>query len=123
MDDSGTGLHEGAQLCLFADDLGVVSGVRCRGNRGDERVEVGEAADSIEFTDALELRAYRHGIGGFPLAEEIKNDTVNGGVSRAVVVRWHEDFNHIRDRILGEHHAAKNRHFGINVLGRGPLKL
>ena len=57
-----TGINKLAQHCLFRDDFGVVACVRSRGHRGEQRVEIGGAADALEVIKAVELGGQNDGV-------------------------------------------------------------
>jgi hypothetical protein len=66
LDDAGAGLHEPAQDGLLGDDLGVVGGVGRGGHRGDQRVQVGRAAEADEVAPALQLGGHVTASAGSP---------------------------------------------------------
>src|SRR5690606_12955109 len=69
--DPGAGLDQPAQHGLVPHEPGVVAGVRRRGYRGDEGVEVGGTADPAQLAALVQLGGDGHGVGRLPPAVQV----------------------------------------------------
>ncbi len=120
--DSSPGIDETAPHGGVAHDLGVVAGVRGSRHRGDERVEVGGAADPVQIAGLGE--PVRHGdrISGFAAREQVGDGREDDLVRRAVEVRLADYLDDIRDGILAQQHATQDGLFGGDVLRRGAVR-
>ena len=123
LDDAGADLDQAAEDGPLADDAGVVAGVGGGGHRGDERVQVGGAADAGEVAALGELGRDGHRVGRLAAAVQVEDDLVDQLVGGAVVVVRADDLEDVGDRVLGEQHAAQDALLGGDVVRRGALEV
>ncbi|CAB4937000.1 unannotated protein [freshwater metagenome] len=119
--DSGAGLDEAAQDCLLADDAPVIAAIRGCRHHGDERVEVGGAADAGDVTALRELGSNGHRVSGLALAVKIEDGAVDGLVGRAVEIAFTHDLDDIGDGILAQEHGPNDRLLGSDVVRWCPI--
>jgi len=84
-------------------------------------VEVRRATDASELPPALQLRCHRDGIGRLASAVEVEDRLENRLVCRTVEVRAADLLDHVRDRVLRQHHAAQDALLGGDVVRRHPV--
>jgi len=118
LDDLGAGVDKPAQDGPLGHDFGVVACVGGRRYGLDQLVEVGRAADPVDFAALGQLIRDGDRVGGLTPAVQVNDRFIDGFVRRAVEVLAAEDFDDVRDGILGEHHAAQDGLLGGDVLRR-----
>ena len=118
LDHPGAGLHQPAQQGLLGHDAGVVTGVGGGGHRGDQRVQIGGAADALEQTAPVQLGRHRHGVGGLTAPVEVQDGVVDVLVGGAVEIARAQLLQHVGDGVLAQQHAAEDRLLGSHVLRR-----
>ena len=121
--DLGAGLDEPAQHRCLAHDPRVVARVGGGGDRGDQRVEVGRAADPGELAALLQLGGHGDGVGRLAPPVEVEDRLVDQLVCGAVEVVPAHDLDDVGDRVLGQQHAAENGLLGRDILRRGAFEL
>ena len=122
LDDLGAGLDEAAQDGALAHDPGVVGGVGRRGDRRDQRVQVGRAADPGDLAALGQLGGDGDGVGGLAAAVEVEDRVVDGLVGRLVEVAGAQHLDDVGDRVLAQQHPAEDALLGGEVLRRGALE-
>src|SRR5690606_29337726 len=119
--DPGAGLDQPAQHGLVPHEPGVVAGVRRRGYRGDEGVEVGGTADPAQLAALVQLGGDGHGVGRLPPAVQVDDRVVDELVRRAVEVLAAQLLDDVGDGVLRQQHPAQDALLGRQVLRRGPF--
>jgi hypothetical protein len=115
--EPGTGLDQGALAGAFADDRGVVVGVR-RGRHGlDEGVQVAGAADAGEVALLQQQGADGDRVGGFAAAPQVQDRGVDDAVRGPVVAGGGDLLLDVGDDVVGEEHATEDALLGLEVLG------
>jgi hypothetical protein len=123
LDDPGAGLDQAAERRPLGDDLRVEAGVGGGRHRGDQRVQVGRAADPHQLPGAGQLGRDGDGVGRLAAAVEIEDRVVEHLVGGPVEVAGAQHLHHVGDRVLGQQHAAEHRLLGLQVLRRLPVEL
>ncbi len=121
LDDLGAGLDEAAQDRLVLDDAGVVAGVRGGGDRVEEVVQVGAAADLAEVAGVGERGGDGDRVGGLAVPELVEDGVEDDAVAGLVEVARLEGLEDVGDGVLAHEHAAEDRLLGREVLRRGAL--
>ena len=67
--------------------------------------------------------AHGHRVGRLPAPVEVENDLVDDLVGGPVVVVRLDHIEHVRDRVLRQHHAAQHALLGGEIVRRRPLEL
>ena len=123
LDDPGARLHQAAQDGALADDARVVAGVGRGRHGGDQRVQVGAAADAGDLAAPGELVGDRDRVRGLAPAVQVEYRLVDQLVRRPVVVSRPDHLDHVRDGVLREQHPAQHALFGRHVVRRGSLEV
>ena len=121
--DAGAGLDEAPQHGALGDDPGVVAGVGRRGDAGQQRVQVGRAADAGEVAGPRQLARDGDRVGRLAAAVQVQDDVVDRLVGRPVEVAGPDHLDDVGDRVLAQEHAAEHGHLRRDVLRRGALEL
>ncbi len=123
LNDTRTGVHQPAQQRLLGHDGGVVARVGRGRHRGNQRVQVGRAADTPEQPSAVKLRGHRDGVRGLTAAVEVEDRFVDALVVGAVEVAGPESLEDIGDGVLAQQHSAEDSLFCGLVLRRLPTEV
>ena len=123
LDDPGAGLDQPAQGGPLGHDLRVEPGVGGGRHRGDQRVQVGRAADPHQLPGAGQLGRDRHRVGRLAPPVEVEDRVVDDLVGRPVEVAGPQHLDHVGDRVLGQQHAAEHGLLGLHVLRRLPVEV
>lgn len=121
LDVAGADLDEASAYGVLADDLGVVPGVRGRGDGLGEFVEVAESADLGEFAAAREFGGDGDRVGGFVAGVERGDRVEDALVLRQVERAAGEQVGDFLDGVAVHEHAAKDGLFGPCVVRRGAV--
>ena len=116
LDDLGAGRDQPPQDGLLMHDLGVETGVGGRGDGLDQLVQHCRAAHPGELLALVEQVGHGDGVGRLAASVEVDDRLVDHLVRGLVEVMAAQDLDHIGDRVLGEHHAAQDGLFGVQVL-------
>ena len=81
------------------------------------------AADPAQHPAPVQLRGYRHCVGGLPTAVQVQNRVVDVLVRRAVEVAGPQPFQHIGNRVLAQQHPAQHRLLGGQILRWLPAEI
>ena len=81
------------------------------------------AADLADVAPLGQLGRDGHRVRWLALAVQVKNDLVDNLVRRAVMILGLDDFEHVGDCVLGEHHAAQYALLGGDIVRRSPLEI
>ncbi len=120
--DPGAGLDQPAQDRLLRDDLRVVPGVGRGGHGGDQRVQVGRAADPAQLPPPLQLGRHGDRVGGLAAAVQVEHAVVDRLVRGPVEVAGAQHLDDVGDGVLRQHHAAEHALLRGEILGRLPVE-
>ncbi len=120
--DAGAGLHQAPQDRALVHDLGVVLGVGRRGDRVDQGVQIGGAADPGDLAALGQLGGERDRVGRLTAGVEVEDRVVDRLVGRAVEVLALDDLDDVGDGVLRQQHAAEHRLLGVEVLRGDPFE-
>ena len=123
LDDPGAGLHQSPQNRPLPDDASVVAGVRGRGHRRDESVQVGCPADPADLAPPGELVGHGDRVRWLTTAVQVQYDLMDDLMGRAVMVVRPDDLDHVGNRVFGQQHSAEDALFRGDVVRRCPLEL
>ena len=105
--DARAGLDQPPQQRLLRDDAGVVPRVGGGRHGGDQRVQIGRAADPAQQVAAVQLGGDGDGVGGLAATVQIEDGVVDVLVRRPVEVAGPQALEHVGDRVLAQQHAAE----------------
>src|SRR5215469_1211324 len=114
--DPGAHLDQSAEDRSLPDYPGVVASVGGRGHRRNQRVQVWRAAHPANVTVLSQLGCDRYRVRGLTSAVEVEDDLVHDLMCRPVVVMRLDNFKHVGDRVLGQHHAAEDTLLGGKIM-------
>ena len=122
LDDPGAHLHQAAQDRPLPHDPRVVPGVRRGRHRGDQCVQVGGAAHPPDVPALGQLGGNGDGVGGLAPAVQVEYHLVHELMSGPVMVVRPDHLEDVRDRVLGQQHAAQHALLRSDVVRGGPLE-